>query len=105
MGCNSGSSCGGLSVCGFSVALGVMWAFGVAITGVFAMFGYGEPIVGLLASMYVGYAATVKGILIGVVWGFIDGAIAGAIFALVYNFCLKHCPCKVCTERRAEEKK
>jgi hypothetical protein len=104
MGCDSGSSCGGLSVCGFAVAVGFMWAFGVVVTGLFAMIGYGEPIVGLLASMYLGYAATLKGILIGAVWGFIDGAIGGAIVALVYNFSLKHCPCKCCKDRREKEK-
>jgi len=37
----------------------------------------------------VGYSATIVGILIGAVWGFIDAFIGGVVLAWLYNKLLK----------------
>jgi len=67
------------------VAIGVLWAVYVAFLAIIAMFGWGSELVSLLASLYIGYAATIVGTIIGAVWGFVDGFIAGFIIAWVYN--------------------
>ncbi len=48
-------------------------------------FGWGTPIVHLISSIYLGYDATLRGIVMGMLWGFLDFFIAGYIFAWVYN--------------------
>jgi len=50
-----------------------------------SMFGWGTGVVEMMSSIYLGFAPSVLGGIIGAVWGFIDGAIGGAIIALVYN--------------------
>ena len=67
------------------VAIGVLWAFYVGCLAIVAIFGWGTDLVTALASLYIGYAASVVGAIIGVVWAFIDGFIAGVIIAWVYN--------------------
>ncbi len=67
------------------VAIGVLWAiyvFGLAIT---AMFGWGTALLESLASLYIGYEASVIGALIGAAWAFADGFIAGVVITWVYN--------------------
>lgn len=67
------------------VAIGVLWAAYVFFCGIIAMFGWGEALVAALASLYIGYAASVPGAVIGAVWGFVDGYIAGVVIAWIYN--------------------
>ena len=76
-----------LSVRGFALAGGLLWGFGVLFLGLAALYvdGWGQAIVNLLDSIYVGYEATPIGSLIGGVWGFIDGFIGSAVFAWLYN--------------------
>jgi len=38
-----------------------------------------------LSSLYIGYAPSFVGGIIGGIWGFFDGLIGGAILALLYN--------------------
>jgi len=71
------------------VAIGVLWAIYVAFVGIAAMFGWGNAIVDALASLYIGYAASIIGAIIGAVWAFVDGFIAGVVIAWIYNFVAK----------------
>lgn len=74
-----------LSVKGLAVAVGAAWALLMLALGLGAMFGWGVKFLEAMSSIYIGFAPTFPGILIGVAWGFLDGAIAGAIVAFVYN--------------------
>jgi hypothetical protein len=60
-----------------AVAVGALWAIYVLLLGWIAAFGWGEDMVDLLSSLYIGYAPTFLGGIIGGIWAFIDGAIAG----------------------------
>ena len=80
---------GKLSVTALAVSLGVTWAFYMMCVGWCAMFGWGTRVVEVMATLYIGYAPTMLGGLIGALWGFIDGAIAGIIIALIYNLVIK----------------
>jgi ABC-type dipeptide/oligopeptide/nickel transport system permease subunit len=51
-----------------------------------ALLNWGNLMVSVLGSLYVGYSATVVGSLIGTVWAFFDGLIGGAVFAYLYNY-------------------
>jgi hypothetical protein len=67
------------------VAIGVLWALYVFCVGITAMFGWGEVLVGALASLYIGYAASIVGAAIGAIWAFVDGFVAGLVIAWIYN--------------------
>ena len=71
------------------VALGVLWALYVFCIGIAAMYGWGVALVAALASLYIGYAASVGGAVIGAIWAFVDGYIAGIVIAYVYNWMTK----------------
>ncbi|MDP8216603.1 MAG: bacteriophage holin [Candidatus Kaelpia imicola] len=68
------------------LSLGIIWAVAAFIMGILAMtFGYGGIFVKALGSLYIGYEATLKGSIIGAIWGFIDAGICGIIIAWLYN--------------------
>ena len=70
----------------FGLAFGILWAAGVVFMGLTAMFcSWAQPFVDMLSPLYVGYSATVAGVLIGAIWGFLDGFIGGAVLAWLYN--------------------
>jgi hypothetical protein len=71
------------------VAIGVLWAIYVVFVGIAAMFGWGNAIVDALASLYIGYGASIIGAIIGAVWAFVDGFIAGVVIAWIYNLVAK----------------
>jgi len=90
-------TCGRLSACALAGSLGIFSALSIFILGVLAStFKYGVAWVNLLSSVYVGFAATPKGIAVGVVWAFFDGFICGVVIAWLYNAIVKRCPCKNC---------
>lgn len=66
-------------------AIGVLWGLSIGGVGIMAMFNWGSGLVVPLASLYLGYGASVTGALIGAVWGFVDGFIAGVVIAAIYN--------------------
>ena len=70
-----------------AVASGVTWGLGVFFAGVFAAAtgGFCLDFVNVMGSMYIGYAPTYAGAVIGGIWALIDGAVAGAIFGYIYN--------------------
>lgn len=69
----------------FGLAVGIIWAAGVFLLGLFAMGGWAVPIVTLIGSGYLGYAASITGSIVGAIWGFVDGFIGGFLVAWLYN--------------------
>jgi hypothetical protein len=67
------------------IAIGVLWAIYVFCVGITAMFGWGVALVTTLASLYIGFGASIVGAIIGAIWAFVDGFVAGLIIAWVYN--------------------
>jgi hypothetical protein len=70
---------------GLAIAIGALLATYVFLLGIFAMFGWGTAIVEFIGNLYIGYAPTLLGSIIGALYAFVDGAIAGIIIAFVYN--------------------
>jgi len=71
------------------IAIGVLWAAYVLFVGIVAMFGWGVALVEALSSLYIGYAASIIGAIIGAIWAFVDGFIAGVVIAWIYNLVAK----------------
>jgi hypothetical protein len=65
--------------------LGISWAVCMLFVGWASIFGWGTKFVELMSSVYIGFAPSFLGGIIGAIWGFVDGAIGGAIIAFVYN--------------------
>ncbi len=80
-----------LSIKGMALAMGMVWALSMLVTGLAAMHGMGGMFVEVMSSMYKGYDASIKGALIGTGWGFVDGLIGGALLAFFYNKCSGCC--------------
>lgn len=75
-----------LNVKALGLTLGIVWGGGIFILGFMSLFlNWGTGIVNLMGSVYLGYHATLGGILIGTIWGFCDGAVCGALIAWLYN--------------------
>ncbi|HBD05087.1 TPA: membrane-associated protein [Candidatus Uhrbacteria bacterium] len=70
----------------FALAGAIVWAVGALLLGLLSMrFGWGLAMVNTISSIYIGYAPTIAGSLIGALWAFADAYIACAIFAWIYN--------------------
>ena len=70
-------------------AFGIVWAVGVIVLTLGARFyGWGGAAVDVLASVYVGYATTGTGMVIGALWGYAYGFIGGFLVGWVYNYLL-----------------
>ena len=71
----------------FSLALGLMWSIGILFISIIALIfeGYLQNIVEFLSSIYLSYSLSFFGIIIGMIWAFIDAAIGGFVFAWLYN--------------------
>lgn len=81
---------GRLHVLGFGVACGVVWALSLFITAILShLNGYGSGFISGLSSVYMGYAPTFMGAVMGAIWGFFDMLIAGIVLAVVYNIFIK----------------
>ncbi|GKZ13414.1 bacteriophage holin [Haladaptatus sp. T7] len=74
-----------LDIRAFALGGGVMWSLYVMLDAWIARFGWGDETVETLSSLYIGYRPTLRGSLVGALWGFMDGALGGAIVATVYN--------------------
>ncbi len=76
-----------LSPMAFGLSLGVVWGMAVFLMGLFAhFFMYGTLFVAALGTLYIGYKATLAGVIIGGVWGFVDAFITGVIIAWLYHW-------------------
>lgn len=74
-----------LKVVPAALAVGLTWGVGVLLLGWVSGGGWGGRLVDVLSSVYVGYASTFLGGLIGGVWAFADGFVAGLVLAFFYN--------------------
>lgn len=85
-----------LSPLALGLSLGVLWALSVILIALLNMtLGYGVGFISTVGSVYVGYAASMGGILIGAVFALIDGIIGGVLIAWLYNLFSKcNCCCK-----------
>ncbi|MFB6191414.1 MAG: bacteriophage holin [Candidatus Nanohaloarchaea archaeon] len=71
-------------------AFGAIYALFMLALGLSAYtVGWGAEFVGLMSSLYAGFAATVTGSLVGAVWGAVDGFILGYLLAWTYNTVLE----------------
>lgn len=74
-----------LRVVPLALGLGTTWGLGILFLGWIAAAGWGVRLVQVLSSLYVGFAPTFLGGLIGGLWAFVDAFLAGVILALLYN--------------------
>ncbi len=74
-----------LNVKAFTLAWGISCGIGFLFLGWVAILGWGAQIVDLMSSLYIGYAPTFLGGIIGGIWAFFDWGIGALIFVLIYN--------------------
>jgi len=90
--------CTQLHVLSFGLALGVTWGLGIFILGIVNYFSiWGVEVLGSLATLYIGYAPTILGSVLGAIWGFVDAFIGGVIIAWLYNK-FSHCCSNTCAK-------
>ncbi len=70
-----------------ALTLGIVWSLGILSISLLALLSqdYLHNISDFFASVYLGYDLSAIGIIIGMVWAFIDAAIGGFIIAWLYN--------------------
>jgi hypothetical protein len=70
-----------------AISLGVLWSLAILSLSIIAILSetYLHNVVGFFSSIYLGYSLSFTGILIGMVWAFIDAAIGGWFLAWLYN--------------------
>ncbi len=78
---------GKIDVKAVTLAGAVTWAFAVLLLGVGSMFlSSWTGLVEWLGNLYIGYAPTLLGSLIGAVWAFLDMGIGLYMFCWLYNY-------------------
>ena len=70
-----------------AISLGFLWSLTILFLSIIAMMSetYLHNVIGFFSSIYLGYSLSFTGILIGIVWAFIDAAIGGWLLAWLYN--------------------
>jgi hypothetical protein len=78
-----------ISIKALALALGLVWAGGIAFVGLvhLAVPGYGTAFLEFTSSIYPGFhaARSLGDALVGIAWGLADGVGGGVIFAWLYN--------------------
>lgn len=75
-----------LNIRAFGATCALWWGFGLFILTWWVIWtggAGGGP--SLLERVYIGYAITPAGSVIGLAWGLVDGFVGGIIFAWLYN--------------------
>ena len=86
------NGCVNLNICSFGFGVGLTWAIGILVLGLVAWgYGWGDNMVNTIGELYLGYAPTLLGSVIGAIWGFVMAFIAGALIAYFNNMCLRKC--------------
>lgn len=75
-----------LNVKATALAAGLLWSLCTLSAGWMAMHGWCAKFVDVMSSIYIGYAPSFLGGVIGGLWGFADAALGGLLFALFYNW-------------------
>lgn len=68
------------------VAFGVLWSVGILFLSLLATQGIADAWVNLIGNAYLGYHLSFGGVIIGMIWGFVDAFIGGYLFAWLYNY-------------------
>ena len=75
-----------LNVKAFGLACGIMWSLAMIFLGLLNTFSnWGSEFEGIMATLYIGYAPTILGSILGGLWGFADAGIGGMVIAWLYN--------------------
>ena len=73
-------------VLALGLGIGIILAVYAFLLGLIAWWwDWGTTLVLGISSLYIGYAPTFLGSIIGAIWAFVDGFIAGVVIAWVYN--------------------
>ena len=67
------------------LSLGIIWSALIFFSAFMAMFGWADKIVDVFGSLYIGYAPTFIGAIIGAIWAFVDAFVGGLLIAWLYN--------------------
>lgn len=86
----STNSCASCSACinpmTLGIAGGILWGLGLSLmTLVNIMTGYGDFFLQMVQSIYPGYHASMMGIIVALVYGFIDVFVGFYLLAWLYN--------------------
>ena len=75
-----------LDIKNFALAAGILWGLSLFLLAWWLLLIEGSTgPQSLLERVYIGYAFTPIGSVIGLGWGLVDGLIGGALFAWLYN--------------------
>ncbi|MFA5878768.1 MAG: bacteriophage holin [Candidatus Margulisiibacteriota bacterium] len=79
-----------LDVKAFALSAGILWGLGMLIIGLADISTtWADAFGAVMSTVYIGYAPTLIGSIIGGIWGFLDAAIGAMIFAWLYNLLAK----------------
>lgn len=70
-----------------ALALGILWSLALLSVSIIALMSdhYLHNVSEFFSSVYLGYTLSFSGILIGMLWAFIDAAVGGLVLAWLYN--------------------
>ena len=78
-----------LNLKALALAAGTLWALALFMTGATNLIWppYGDAFLKVMASVYPGYHAlqSIRDVIIGTAYAFLDGAIFGLVFGWIYN--------------------
>lgn len=75
-----------LSIRSFALACAILWGVGLFLATLWIVMVDGpSDQVTFIGRIYRGYSLTIRGSLLGLIWGLADGLICGTIFAWLYN--------------------
>jgi len=75
-----------LSPLAMGLSIGIIWSLSfVSFCILNIYFGYGAGVISALSALYIGFDLTPVGVLIGMVWAFLDAFLGGLILAFIYN--------------------
>ena len=72
------------------LAFGIIWSASMVLIAIMVgVFNWGNKLLEVIASVYLGYGPSLLGGLIGIIWGFADGFIFGFLIVWLYNLLAK----------------
>jgi len=78
-----------INVRALAISLAVLWGSAMMLMGWTASYGWGEEVVTIIGSVYIGYHPGFFGGIVGGLWGALDGALGGFVFGWLYNWVAK----------------
>jgi len=75
-----------LNLKALALSCGILWALCLFLVTLISLgTGYADALLEVVASIYPGYSVSAVGLILGLIYAFVDGAIAALIFGWVYN--------------------